>query len=64
MSSLHCLLAVGSDVSMHTKGADGSRCQSIYEPTEPSQPVMSDDVSEDRPQHREALVSSTKILVS
>ena len=36
----------------HTKGADGSRYQSIfYEPTEPSQPVMSDDVSEDRPQH-------------
>ena len=24
-------------------GADGSRYQSIYEPTEPSQPVMSDD---------------------
>ena len=38
----------------HTKGADGSRYQSIYEPTEPSQPMMSDDVSdEDRPQHRE-----------
>ena len=38
----------------HTKGADGSRYQSIYvyEPTEPSQPVMSDGVSEDRPQHR------------
>ena len=37
-----------------TKGADGSRYQSIYEPTEPSQPMMSDDVSdEDRPQHRE-----------
>ena len=34
----------------HTKGADGSRYQSIYEPTEPSQPMMSDDVSdEDRP---------------
>ena len=30
----------------HTKGADGSRYQSIYEPTEPSQPMMSDDVSE------------------
>ena len=26
---------------------------SIYEPTELSQPVMSDDVSEDRPQHQE-----------
>ena len=38
----------------HTKGADGSRYQTIYEPTEPSQPMMSDDVSdEDRPQHRE-----------
>ena len=37
----------------HTKGADGSRYQSIDEPTEPSQPVMSDDVSEDRPQHRQ-----------
>ena len=37
-----------------TKGADGGRYQSIYEPTEPSQPMMSDDVSdEDRPQHRE-----------
>ena len=38
----------------HTKGADGSRYQSIYELTEPSQPMMSDDVSdEDRPQPRE-----------
>ena len=38
----------------HTKGADGSRYQTIYEPAEPSQPMMSDDVSdEDRPQHRE-----------
>ena len=37
----------------HTKGADGSRYQSIYEPTEPSQPMMSDDVNEeDGPQHR------------
>ena len=27
----------------HTKGADGSRYQSIYEPTEPSQPMMSED---------------------
>ena len=35
-------------------GADGSRYQSIYETTEPSQPMMSDDVSdEDRPQHRD-----------
>ena len=30
----------------HSKGADGSRYQSNYEPTKPSQPVMSDDVSE------------------
>ena len=38
----------------HTKGANGSCYESIYEPTEPSQPMMSDDVSdEDRPQHRE-----------
>ena len=38
----------------HTKGAVGSRYQSIYEPTEPSQPMMSDDVNDkDRPQHRE-----------
>ena len=38
----------------HTNGADGSCYQSIYEPTEPSQPMMSDDVSdEERPQHWE-----------
>ena len=38
----------------HTKGADGSHYQVIYEPTEPFQPMMSDNVSdEDRPQHRE-----------
>ena len=38
----------------HTKGAAGSRYRSIYEPTEPSQPMMNDDVNdEDRPQHRE-----------
>ena len=37
----------------HTRGADGSRYVSIYESTEPSQPGMSDDVNEDRPQHRE-----------
>ena len=47
-------IAFGSGLGrQHTKGADCSRYQSIYEPTEPSQPVMSDDVSEDRPQHRE-----------
>ena len=27
----------------HIKGANGSRYQSIYELTEPSQPIMSDD---------------------
>ena len=38
----------------HTEGADGSCYQSIYKSTEPSQPMMSDDVSdEDRPQDRE-----------
>ena len=36
------------------KGTRGDSYQSIYEPTEPSQAKMSDDVSdEDRPQHRE-----------
>ena len=36
------------------KGAAGSRYPSIYEPTEPSQPMMSDNVNdEDRPQHQE-----------
>ena len=53
MSSLHCFFCsvLGHQ---HTKGADGSHYQSIYEPTEPSQPMMSDDVyDEDRPQHRE-----------
>ena len=30
------------------KGANGSRYQSIYEPTEPSQPMISNDVSERR----------------
>ena len=53
MSSLHSFLQ-WARTSEHTKGADGSRHQSIYEPTEPSQPMMSDDVSdEDRPHHRE-----------
>jgi len=28
------------------KGASGSHYQSIYEPTEPSQPMMSDDVND------------------
>ena len=32
----------------HSKGADGSHYQSIYEPTEPSQPMMSADVGEQR----------------
>ena len=45
--------AVGSDVQ-HTKGAAGSRYRFFYEPTEPSQPMMNDDVNDkDRPQHRE-----------
>ena len=53
MSSLHCLFCSGLG-HQHTKGANGSRYQFIYEPTEPSQPIMSDDVNdEDRPQHRE-----------
>ena len=53
ISFLHCFICGGLG-HLHTKGADGSRYQSIYELTEPSQPVMSDDVSdEDRPQHRE-----------
>ena len=29
----------------HTKGANGSRYQCIYEPTAPSQPMMSDDAT-------------------
>ena len=39
----------------------------FYEPTEPSQPMMSDDVSdEDRPQHRELrpLLFSNSVWVS
>ena len=53
MSSLHFYFCSGLG-RQHTKGAVGSRYQSIYEPTEPSQPVMSDDVNDkDRPQHRE-----------
>ena len=51
---LFTLLFCGGLGHQHTKGADGSRYQSIYKPTEPSQPTMSDDVSDqDRPQHRE-----------
>ena len=43
------LLFCGELGRQHTKGADGSRYQSIYELTEPSQPMpMSDDVSERR----------------
>ena len=52
MSSLHYFLRWLR--RQHTKGANGSRCQSIYEPNEPSQPMMSDDESdEDRSQQRE-----------
>ena len=64
VSSLHCFFFCSGLGRRHTKGADGSRYQSIfYEPTEPSQPVMSDDVSEDRPQHwelRPLLFSNSK----
>ena len=56
MSPLHFYFCSGLG-RQHPKGAVGSRYQSIYEPTEPSQPVMSDDVNDvndkDRPQHRE-----------
>ena len=47
----------------HTKGADGSRYQSIYEPTEPSQPMMSDSVNDEAgPQHWEvAQVQNSKV---
>ena len=52
MSSLHCFLQWLEQ--QHTKGANGSRYQSIYELTEPSKPMMSDDASDkDRAQHRE-----------
>ena len=38
----------------HTKGAAGNRYRSIYEPSEPFQPMMGHNVNdEDRPQHRE-----------
>ena len=38
----------------HTKAVAGNRYRSIYEPTEPSQPMMGHNVNdEDRPQHRE-----------
>ena len=47
MSSLHSFLQWARTSAYYSY-------QSIYEPTEPSQPMMSDDVSdEDRPQHRE-----------
>ena len=45
MSALHFCSGLGHQ---HSKGADGSHYQSIYEPTEPSQPMMSADVSEQR----------------
>ena len=45
MSALHFCSGLGHQ---HSKGADGSHYQSIYEPTEPSQPMMSDDVSEQK----------------
>ena len=36
--SLHCFFCSGLG-HQHTKGADGSRYQSIYEPTEPAEKV-------------------------
>ena len=52
MSSLHCFLWWARH--QHIKGTDGSCYHSIHEPTKPSQPIMSDDVSdEDGPQHWE-----------
>ena len=42
---LFTLLFFGSGLErLHTKGADGSRYQSICDLTEPSQPMMNDDV--------------------
>ena len=47
----------------HTKGTDGSQNQPTYELTEPSQPMMSDNVSdEDRPPHRELHCTSPTLL--
>ena len=64
MSSLHCFC--GGLRRQHTKGASDSGYQFIYKPTEPSQPVMSVDISEeDRPQHRELspLIFSNSVYV-
>jgi len=48
VTPLHCFILWCARTSA------GSRYRSFYEPTEPSQPMMSDDVNdEDRPQHRE-----------
>ena len=44
MSSLRCFFFGSGLGRLHTKGADGSRYQSICELTKPSQPMMSDDV--------------------
>ena len=46
------LFAVGSDISI-LRVPMAAAISPFYESTEPSQPVMSDDVSEERPQHRE-----------
>ena len=52
MCPLYCSFSSGRG-HQHTKGANGSRYQSIYELTQPSQLMMSDDVSDkDRPDHR------------
>ena len=54
VSSLHTLLFCSGLRHKHTKGTNGSHSQSIYELTEPSRPMMSDDVSDkDRLKHRE-----------
>ena len=48
------LFAVGSDISILKAPMAAAITKSIYEPTEPSQPMMRDDVNdEDGPQHRE-----------
>ena len=66
MHVLFTLLFFGGLGHQHTRGANGSRYQSSYEPTEPSQPMMSDVVSdEDGPQHRELrpLIFSNSVWV-
>ena len=47
MSTLHCMFCSAAG-HQNSKGANGSRYQSIYEPTEPSQAMMSVDESKRR----------------